>query len=251
MFRKCLWPLQQNISKGFRNASSGPPDKNKGACHHHLSQTKLKANTKPHSCHFSLLVFCRPEEKSLQSDWKIFFQCTPLFVVFVLIVKKYIFHINEFTKSWKKRMTELLEHPSLWTIYYALLPDLGLSINKKNKVKMGEKLCRHIKSSSWWKAVHWWMICLQNQFFITNVRFTVLHCRSTEICCWNKHGTSWPSHGTQIWLVWEGRKMDEDCLGWVVRRPGEAAVLCYICMKCLGSEKAAPVWIEIQTQSAY
>lgn len=49
----------------------------------------------------------------------------------------------------------------------------------------------------------------------------------------------------------EGRKMDEDCLGWVVRRPGEAAVLCYICMKCFGSEKAAPVWIEIQTQSAY
>lgn len=142
--------------------------------------------------------------------------------MFVLIVKKYIFHIDDLQKVGKKRMTKLLEHPSLWTIYYELLPDLGLCINKK-KVKMGGKLCRHIKPSSWWKAIHWWMICLRNQFFIAHVRFTVLHCRSTEICCWNKHGTSRPSHGTQIWLVWGGRKMDEDCLGWVVRRPGEAA----------------------------
>lgn len=117
-------------------------------------------------------------------------------------------------------------------------------------VAMRWNLCGPIKPSSWLKASYWWMISEWNQYFIPNVRFSALRCRSTALSWWNKHGTSPPSRGAQTWLVWDGWRLSgAGCQetrsgGW--RGEGAATLLC-IRVKCLRSEMAAPAWIHIQT----
>lgn len=89
-----------------------------------------------------------------------------------------------------------------------------LCINKN--LKMWQKHRRHIKPSSWLKAIYWWMVCLWNQFFILNVTFTVLQCRLAEIFCWNIHGTSFffPMAHKFDWCEREGRWM-KIVWGWL------------------------------------